>query len=173
MKDFNLIVSTYRFREEEAQKEILDLLEQFGDPDSECEITEIKGILLAKTSIGPTDVVVKLKDLTSSDPWQIRYILRVLPIQAVVATDVRSIGQASAELASRIGSAEKFRVTVEKRHSPITSSEIISSVAEAIQSKVDLENPDWVVLVQVLGAQTGISVITPQQIFSSTKEKRQ
>ena len=28
MKDFNLIVSTYRFREEEAQDEILDLLEQ-------------------------------------------------------------------------------------------------------------------------------------------------
>jgi len=172
MKDFNLVVSTYRFREEEAQDELLDLLEQFGDPDSECEITEIKGLLLASTAIAPTDVVAKLKDLTSSDPWQIRYILRVIPIQAVVATDVRSIGQASVELASKIGSTEKFRVTVEKRHSPITSSEIISSVAEAIQRKVDLENPDWVVLVQVLGARTGISVITPQQVFSSIKEKR-
>ncbi|HEY8140451.1 MAG TPA: THUMP domain-containing protein [Nitrososphaera sp.] len=173
MKDFNLVVSTYRFREEEAQDEILNLLEQFGDPDSECEITDIKGILLANTSIGPTDVVAKLKDLTSSDPWQIRYILRVLPIQAVVATDLRSIRHASAELASRIGSTDKFRVTVEKRHSPITSGEIISSVAEVIQSKVDLENPDWVVLVQVLGKQTGISVITPQQTFSAIKEKRQ
>jgi tRNA acetyltransferase TAN1 len=173
MRDFNLIVSTYRFREEEAQDEILDILEQFGDPDSECEITEIKGLLLARTTIAPTDVVAKLKDLTSSDPWQIRYILRVLPIQAVVATDVRSIGQASAKLASRIGDSEKFRVTVERRHSPITSGEIISSVAEAVQRKVDLENPDWIVLVQVLGAQTGISVITPQQIFSSVKEKRQ
>ncbi len=172
MKDFNLVVSTYRFREEEAQDELLDLLEQFGDPDSECEITEIKGLLLASTAIAPTDVVAKLKDLTSSDPWQIRYILRVIPIQAVVATDVRSIGQASVELASKIGSTEKFRVTVEKRHSPITSSEIISSVAEAIQRKVDLENPDWVVLVQVLGARTGVSVITPQQVFSSIKEKR-
>jgi tRNA acetyltransferase TAN1 len=173
MKDFNLIVSTYRFREEEAQDEILDLLEQFGDPDSECEITDIRGLLLANTTIGPTDVVAKLKDLTSSDPWQIRYILRVLPIQAVVATDLRSIGSASAELASRIGSSDKFRVTVEKRHSPIRSVDIISSVAEAIQRKVDLEDPDWVVLVQVLGAQTGISVITPEQIFSSIKEKRQ
>jgi tRNA acetyltransferase TAN1 len=173
MKDFNLIVSTYRFREEEAQDEILDLLEQFGDPDSECEITDIKGILLARTAIDPTDVVAKLKDLTSSDPWQIRYVLRVLPIQAVVATDLQNIKYASAELASRIKSAEKFRVTVEKRHSPITSGEIVSSVAEVIQSKVDLENPDWVVLVQVLGALTGVSVITPGQIFSSTKEKRQ
>ncbi|HEY7734956.1 MAG TPA: THUMP domain-containing protein [Nitrososphaera sp.] len=173
MKDFNLIVSTYRFREEEAQDEILDLLEQFGDPDSECEITDIKGILLARTTIDPTDVVAKLKDLTSSDPWQIRYVLRVLPIQAVVATDLQSIRHASAELASRIKSADKFRVTVEKRHSPITSGEIISSVAEVVQSRVDLENPDWVVLVQVLGAQTGVSVITPRQIFSSTKEKRQ
>jgi tRNA acetyltransferase TAN1 len=173
MKDFNLIVSTYRFREEEAQDEILNLLEQFGDPDSECEITDIKGILLASTTIGPTDVVAKLKELTSTDPWQIRYILRVLPIQAVVATDLRTIRDASAELASRIGRADKFRVTVEKRHSPITSGEIISSVAEVIQSKVDLENPDWVVLVQVLGAQTGISVITPQQTFSAIKEKRQ
>jgi len=173
MKNFNLIVSTYRFREEEAQAEILDLLEQFGDPESECEITEIKGILLANSTIDPIEAVARLKALISSDPWQIRYILRVLPIEAVVATDLGCIRLAAKELASRIGNVDRFRITVEKRHSPLSSTDIISSIAGEIQSKVDLDNPDWVVLVQVLGAKTGISVIRPQQTFSSIKEKRQ
>ena len=66
MSEFNLIVSTYRFREEEAQDEIHDLLEAFGDSDAESEITDIKGIILAQTSLDPFQVVGRLKELVSS-----------------------------------------------------------------------------------------------------------
>ena len=172
MNQFNLIISTYRFREEEAQDEVLDLLEAFGDPNAICEITEIKGLLLAQSSIEPTRVVERLKQITSSEPWQIRYILRVLPIMSVIPTGLKDIAGAASELSDRMGLEDTFRITVEKRHTPLESMEVINTVASRIQRSVDLEHPDWIILVQILGAQTGVSVIAPDNIFSSVVEKR-
>jgi tRNA acetyltransferase TAN1 len=168
---FNLIVSTSRFREEEAQDEILDLLDMFGDSEAEAEITEIKGLLLAQTELDPFAVVDSLKELVASEPWRVRYILRVLPVEAVVPADIEAIKQAAKELVGKIGK-ESFRITVEKRHSPLESIEVIKGVAGEIDTKVDLENPGWVVLVQIVGGQTGVSVIRPDQMFSSVVEKR-
>jgi tRNA acetyltransferase TAN1 len=168
---FNLIVSTSRFREEEAQDEILDLLDMFGDPDAESEITEIKGLLLAQTALDPFKVVEKLKGLVASEPWQVRYVLRVLPVEVVVPTELDGIRQAAKQLANKIGN-DSFRITVEKRHSPLESIEVIKAIAGEIESKVDLGNPGWVVLVEIVGAQTGVSVIKPEQVFSSIVEKR-
>ena len=52
------------------------------------------------------------------------------------------------------------------------SSEIIAKVASEIDNKVDLENPDWIVLVEIIGKLVGISVLRPDEIFSSVIEKR-
>ena len=60
MNDFNLIVSTFRFREEDAADEALDLLDAFGDPEAEAEITDVTGLILARTSMNPIEVVEKL-----------------------------------------------------------------------------------------------------------------
>ncbi len=172
MHRFNLIISSSRFTEEEAQDEIMDLLEMFGDPESESEITEIKGIIVAQTALDPFLVIDKLKDLVATEPWQVRYVLRVLPIEAVVPTDLDAIREAAKELAIRIENDDTFRITIEKRHSHIASMDVINAIAREIGSKVDLENPDWVILVEILGVQTGISIIEPDQMFSSVVEKR-
>jgi tRNA acetyltransferase TAN1 len=171
--DFNLIVSTSRFREEEAQDEILYLLDMFGDPDAESEITEIKGLLLAQTTLDPFKVIQKLKELVALEPWEVRYILRVLPVERVVSTDLDAIRQVTRDLAAvKIRNEESFRITVEKRHSALESIEVIKAIAGEIESKVDLENPGWIILVEIIGGETGLSVLRPDQIFSSVVEKR-
>ena len=65
MGDFNLIVSTYRFREKDAQAEMLDILEIFGDPEPRSEDIEIKGLLVAQTSLDPLAVIDKLRELVA------------------------------------------------------------------------------------------------------------
>ena len=71
MNDFNLIVSTFRFREEDAADEALDLLDAFGDPEAEAEITDVTGLILARTSMNPIEVVEKLKEVVASEPWEV------------------------------------------------------------------------------------------------------
>lgn len=171
MDEFNLIVSTFRFKEEDAEDEILELLDKFGDSAAESEIIEIKGMILVQTSLDPLTIIDKLKEIVASEPWQVRYILRVLPIQVVVPTRLDTISHAVSDLMTKIGK-DTFRVTVEKRHNSIGSMQIIKAIADRINNKVDLENPDWVILVQVLGGLTGVSVLQPNQIFSSVIEKR-
>lgn len=172
MRDFNLIVTSSRFREEEACKEILDLLDSFGDESAEAEITEIKGIILAKTALDPLSVVERLKKLASDEPWEIRYVMRVVPIEKVVPAELEDIQGAASDLATRIGPDDSFRVTVEKRHSALHSMEIIEYIAEAVKREVNLTEPDWVILVEVAGKKAGVSVTRKDQIFSSVVEKR-
>jgi tRNA acetyltransferase TAN1 len=172
LNEFNLILSTYRFKEEEAQEEILDLLESFGDSEAICEITQIKGVLLAASSIGPVRVIQLLRETTLSEPWRLRYVLRVIPVMQVVPTSIEDISQAVFEMSSVIRSEESFRITIEKRHSSLESLDIINAIASRIERRVDLENPDWIVLVEILAAQTGLAVIRQDEIFSSVLEKR-
>ena len=171
MDGFNLIVSTYRFREEDAQDEILELLDKFGDQAAESEIIEIKGMILVQSSLDPFAVIDKLKELVVSEPWLVRYILRVLPVQVVVPTRLDTIRQAASKLTPKIGN-DTFRVTVEKRHNSLGSMQIVKAIADQISNKVDLDNPGWIILVQVLGGLTGLSVLRPNQTFSSVVEKR-
>ena len=171
MDRFNLIVSTYRFREEDAQDEILELLDKFGDQTAESEIIEIKGMILVYSSLDPLTVIDKLKELVASEPWQVRYVLRVLPVQVVVPTQIDTIIHATRDLIKKMGN-DTFRVTVEKRHNSLGSMQIVKAIADQISNKVDLENPSWIILVQVLGGVTGVSILRPYQIFSSVVEKR-
>ncbi|MDQ3884427.1 MAG: THUMP domain-containing protein [Thermoproteota archaeon] len=171
MGDFNLIVSTYRFREKDAQDEILEILEIFGDPQPRSQDIEIKGLLVAQTSLDPIAVIDKLRELVAFESWKLRYVLRVLPVQVVIPSELDSIAKATRDIAPRIGN-ETFRVTVEKRHSSLSSMEIVKAIASQVSNKVDLENPSWVIMVQILGRLTGLSVLRPTQIFSSVVEKR-
>jgi len=72
---------------------------------------------------------------------------------------------------TRIGDSESFRITVEKRRTLLRSREIIDAVAADINRKVDLEHPDWVVLIEVVGRYTGVSVVRPDALLNVQKEK--
>ncbi|HZI71383.1 MAG TPA: THUMP domain-containing protein [Nitrososphaeraceae archaeon] len=170
--NFNLIASTFKHREEDAQDELLDTLEMLGDYASESQTTDISGIVLGFTKLDPFQIVNSLRDLVKNEPWQIRYVLRLLPIELVVYTEPKSIKNAAKKLALKIQNGDTFRITIERRHTLVTSSDIIATIAKEIDNKVNLKNPDWIVLVEVVGGQTGISVIKPDQIFRSVVEKR-
>lgn len=172
LMNFNLIASTFKHREEDAQDELLDTLEMLGDYASESQITDISGIVLGFTKLDPFQIVNSLRDLVKNEPWQIRYVLRLLPIELVVYTEPKSIKNAAKKLALKIQNGDTFRITIERRHTLVTSSDIIATIAKEIDNKVNLKNPDWIVLVEVVGGQTGISVIKPDQIFRSVVEKR-
>jgi len=170
--NFNLIISTYRHREEEAYDEILNILNGAGDLAAQAEATDIVGIILGHTRIDPFHVVQIFRKLMIDKPWEIRYILRLLPIETVGPTQLEHIISDANRLALKIKKHETFRITVEKRHSSLRSFDVIKAIGGSIDKKVNLERPDWIVLVEIVGTLTGISVLRPDEIFSSVIEKR-
>ena len=169
---FNMLATTYRHMETEAREEISFLLGEFGGKESEISYAGVSGLLVCKTNLDPLEVIHKIRNIVENEPWKVRYVLRLIPIDIVVNTDLADIKNAVENLATRIRQDETFRVTVEKRRSNIRSNEIIEAIASAIDRKVSLEKYDWMVLVEVVGKETGVSVIKPDSIFSAVKVKR-
>ncbi len=171
MSDFNLLVSTPRTMENDACSEVWFLLNEVGDHEPVVERTAVTGLVAAKTKLDPKKAIEQLRSMLRSRPEEFRFTLRFVPVEAVVPTNLEDIKIASIELSPRIGEGETFRVTVEKRHTTLTSMEIVEAVAENIQRKVDLHEPDKIVLVEVVGGLTGVSIIEPDGVLSVVKEK--
>lgn len=169
MKRFNLIVTTFRGQEAVAASELRELLTHLGDPSPEVSMTRVTGLITAYTSLDPFQVIKRVEEILGEEPWRVSALLRFIPIERVIEARPEKIAEAVEELASKIPEDASFRVTVEKRHTSLSSRELIEAAASKVDRKVNLENPDWVVLVEVLGGVAGISVIRPDQILSTAK----
>jgi tRNA acetyltransferase TAN1 len=98
--------------------------------------------------------------------------MRIIPVDRVVDTKTSAIVKAVKELSSVIAPTETFRITIEARDSPYSDKELIDAIADAVDRKVNLDSPDKVVLLEVFGEYSGVSVISPQEIVSIQKLKR-
>ena len=172
MRDFNVIATTYRGAERRAASELAEMLGEAGDDGAQVTPTWLPGLLVAETSIDPLRLIEHLYRMVKDEPWRIRLLLRVIPIEETVDSDVEGIARVAWRLAERIGEGEKFKVIVEKRSSGLDRDEIIKRVAEGIDRDVDMEDPDWLVLVEIIGERAGVSVVKKPYIFSSIKAKR-
>ena len=169
---FNLIVTTSRGNERAMCNEMLFLLkDQLGDSEAQTAKTKIRGLIVAKTSLDPIAVIEKFRSILKERPYEFRYALRILPIQKVVQTDLEEIKKASAELALKIGENETFRVTIEKRFTTLHTKDLIEAAVGDVKNKADLENPDKILLIEVLGALTGMSLLKPVDILLVVQEK--
>jgi tRNA acetyltransferase TAN1 len=147
------------------------LTDELGDSEVIVKKSGIRGLIVAKASLDPFLVIKRFRAIIHEYPYKFRYALRVIPIQRVIATDLDEVRQASIELAKSIPEENTFRVTVEKRLTSLHSIEFIEAAASEIKRTANLENPDNIVLIEVLGKLTGISLINPDDILIVTKEK--
>jgi len=172
INDFNLLATTSRGNERPMCNELLYLLkEELGDSQAEASKTKIRGLIVAKTTLDPCAVIEKFRAILKERPYEFRFALRILPIERVVPTDLEEIKRVTAEIAARIGVEETFRVTVEKRFTTLHSRDIIEVAAADIKRKANLENPDRILLIEVLGSLTGVSLLRPSDILAVLKEK--
>jgi tRNA acetyltransferase TAN1 len=151
--------------------ELAFLLKEAGDAEPKTDKTGIRGLIVAKTSLDPIKVIEKFRAILEEKPYEFRYSLRIIPVEKVVHTDLEEVKRTAIELAKKMGETESFRVTVEKRFTNIHSRDFIEAVATNIQNRVDLENPEWILLIENLGGYTGISLLKPNSILSVMKAK--
>jgi len=171
LRDFNLLATTSRGNEDDACSELWYLLGEIGDSAPTVNKTGVAGLIAAKTAFNPFDVIEKLRKILRERPYEFRYTLRMIPVEKVVRTDLGEIQRAATELSSKIGKGETFRVTVEKRFTETPTRDIIEAAAQNIEREVDLNNPDKILLIEVIGGLTGVSVIKPDEILAVMKEK--
>jgi tRNA acetyltransferase TAN1 len=170
MRIFNLLASTYRGREEDCISELWYLLRELGDEKAEAWKTGVSGLIEVKTSLNPFEAARRLGAIAAERPWDLKYTLKLTPIEEVVPARLEEIAKAAQSLAERkISSQETFRVTVNKRITDLKTMEVVEAVASRINRRVDLKNPDWIVLVEIVGGEAGVSVIRQGDVVSIAK----
>jgi tRNA acetyltransferase TAN1 len=169
--DPNLLATSEIWSESEACSELWMLLRAVGDETPVVDRSPIRGLIAAKTSLDPLEAIGRLRSELAENPEGFRALLRVMPVDTVVPTELDGIVGAANRLASKIGEDESFRVTLEKRRTHFRSREVIDAVAEGIDRRVDLEGYDWNVLIEIIGKTTGISVIPRHGLLNVQKER--
>ena len=168
----NLIVTCARHLEGDTEDELIDILDKLGDSDVKISVSSMSGIIMIETKLDPIEVVRKIKEMVLDEPWSIRYCLRIIPIQKAVKTNIEEIEKAISSMSDQIRKKESYRILIEKRNSDISSKEIITKIANGIKNKVSLDFPDKVILIEILGIVTGISILKKSDILSLEKTKR-
>ena len=170
MNNFNLICTTSRNLEQEATIEINSILTKLGE-SAIIKKAEPSGIIVAKTNKDPKIIIQELRNIIKDEPWKIRYLKRVIPIEFTV----KDINQLLIQIESykiRIKENETFRITVKKRFSPISTKELIVEIAKLIKRQVNLDNPEWIIQIEIINSMIGASIIRPEHILNVIKEKR-
>ena len=168
MYDFNLLVSCSLGMCRAARMEILKVLKTLGDEKPVVRRTIARGIMGVKTNLDPKHVAQELRKLFVDDPLVFQHTLKWVPVDLWTYSDMESMKDAVLKLRDKIHSGERWRMTIEKRrytrHHKI---EIITELAELIDEKVDLKNPDKILRIDIIGNYAGVSVLAPQEIFSA------
>ncbi len=168
----NVLVTCARHFETETTDEIKEILTELGDNSPQVSMTEFSGILYVNTTVNPLEVVKKIREKLEDEPWSIRYTMRAIPIFALTKTESSEISSAAIKQAEKISPEQTYRITIEKRNSDVLSGDIITQIANKIPNKVSLEKYDWIILVEILGAITGVSVLRDEDVLSIQREKR-
>ena len=166
----NLLASCSWSLWREAADEAKRILKELGDESPLVTRTLARGILGVRTSLDSRFVVRGVQEMFMKDPLSVQYILKLVPIDTWTASDIDSIKEGVSGIRGRISKGEKWRMSVEKRrYTEHHKSEIIKEVAELIEEKVDLEKPDKILRIEIIGRYAGLAILKPDETFSVAK----
>ena len=141
-----------------------------GNENPVVRTSGARGIICVGTSLDSREVTRGLRRLFARDPLLFQYTLKWVPIDLWTLSDMDSIKAATKKLSTRITVGDKWRMTVEKRrYAQYHKIEIITELATLIEAKVDLEKPDKILRVDIIGKYAGLAVLRPLDVFSLAK----
>ncbi len=152
-----------------ARREIRLILRHLGDPQASVERTAVDGIALARTVLEGGDVVRGCREMFLRG-FAFEHAVKWVPVDYWCEADLGAIRRVLAEkVRDRIAPGETWGLKVAKRRWQLYhTADIVANLAEVIDRKVNLDHPDKLVRVDVVGRQVAVSVLRPGEVFSAT-----
>lgn len=177
MTDFNLIVSTGRDFEAQAQNELWFNLLAIGDENPIIfNASGIQGLILAKTKLPPRALIRHMRScLLTKDSEYCQFIQKIYPIDIVVPTELDRIKVIALELISSHPVCQDpdstYRISIRKRSTSLKTQDIIAAIADTVHHKVSLQNFVWSLQIEIIGNDTGLAILQAGDIFQPLREK--
>ena len=95
-----------------------------------------------------------------------------IPIEKWIAADLKTMQKEIKKLQKGIKKNDKWKLDLHKRHfDKMYTTELIIKLAEAVEKpKVDLDNPQKILEVQIIGNKAGLALLNKDEILSLAKK---
>lgn len=166
----NLLVTYDPNKSHTAKKEVQHLLETIRE-SPRIEETEISGIFQV-TVQNPREAIKKLANLCKESANQFSCTFHWTPIDRWCKSDTAEMQHAIKSLADDIRDDEKWKMLIEKRHFDMHERDLIKSLTTVVNKpRVDLDNPDKIIKVDILGTKAGISLLKKDEWLNVSNYK--
>ncbi len=148
-----------------AEAEIKEAMLRAGER-YEIVSTSVEGLFKLKTQ-DARRVVKKLADLYRRENQLLNTTHRYIPIDAWCKSEVTEMQKIIKGLVPNIGQNERWKMNISKRHwDKMHGTELIIKLTEVIdRAKVDLEKPEKIVQVEIIGPEAGISLVRQDELL--------
>ena len=165
MPDANLIVTHDPSHAGSAKEEVEKALKAIKQKAKFLK-SDIEGIF--KLRVGNAKKIVKGLSKLKSKKRMFEHTFYWIPIEKWVAANIKIMQKEIKKLQKGIKKNEKWKLGMQKRHfDQIHSTELIMRLTEVVDKpKVDLENPQKIIEVQIIGKKAGLALLNKDEIFS-------
>ncbi len=170
-----LLVGCEAIKERDSMSELWHVLVKY------CQITPIeifelpiKGLFLFAFSNDLNEILDRLKTAIIEKKFKFKYCKKFTPMEKIVKSNIDEMLTILSHYLKKIPQKAKWRIVIHRRHSSLHRKEIIDSIANhtsAPKGKVDLDNADWDIIVEIFGEWLGLGVFQSNSIISIKNTK--
>ncbi len=166
MFDHNLLVTFHGHQKGHSEMEVRDRLKDLGAQVERLETCEVEGVFLLKVAGDPKVMVSQLIRMCHEDPVGFQYSHHWVPIERWVSSGKEEIRRAAEDLGRGIGGNESWMMHLHKRHFQEHYDDLIAYLTDPLnRGRVDLTEPDKILAVEILGQNTGLSLLTRLELL--------
>lgn len=167
----NMIVTFDPNHRGTAELELREVLKQAGEKPQIGQ-TEVEGLFKAAVS-NARAAAAKIRNLCQSNPNLFSVTHHYTPIDSWCQSEVSAMQKLIRSASAGIGQNEKWKMGLNKRHwDKLEGVQLIIKLTEVVDRKnVDLDSPDKIVQVEIIGKEAGVALLTPKDIADIAREK--
>ncbi|NPE06983.1 MAG: hypothetical protein GNW80_01765 [Asgard group archaeon] len=165
-----ILASCEAVKERDGMSELWHVLVKY------CSVTPldafrlpIKGLFLLAIKDNLLETFEKLRKVISKNKFQFIICKKITPLEQLIKSDYEELEKIIPEYFQKIPSDVKWRITMKRRHTKLKRNDIINLLANhpsAPKGPVDLENPDWIIIVEIFGEWLGLGVYRNNPIIT-------
>lgn len=166
----DLLVTFDSAHQSKAIEQLKKLLELVGEEQS-IQKTEVEGDAIVQVN-DPFKTVEKVREEMQKGAEKFSYLSRFIPITVWTEPKVEKMQKAISDQLDKIGEEEKWKMSLEKRGwDEMPSQKLIVKLTEVVDRKnVDLDSPEKIIQVEIVGEKAGVSILKPEQLLEAKKE---
>ena len=120
-----------------------------------------------KLRVGNAKKVVKSLSKLKGRKKMFEHTFHWIPIEKWTNANVKAMQKEIKKLQKGIKKTEKWKMDLHKRHFEMSLTELIMKLTEVVDKpKVDLDNPQKIIEVQIMGKKAGLSLLNKDEMLS-------